>query len=39
LYPLRIVIPVAASLLFLQGIARFIRDVSMTFTGKELKED
>lgn len=39
LYPLRIVIPVAASLLFLQGIARFIRDVSITFTGKELKED
>jgi TRAP-type mannitol/chloroaromatic compound transport system permease small subunit len=39
LYPLRIVIPVAASLLFLQGIARFIRDVSIMFTGKELKED
>ncbi len=39
LYPLRIVIPVAASILFLQGIARFIRDVSMTLTGKELKED
>jgi TRAP-type mannitol/chloroaromatic compound transport system permease small subunit len=39
LYPLRIVIPVAASLLFLQGIARFIRDASFAFTGKELKED
>jgi len=39
LYPLRIVIPVAASLLFLQGIARFIRDVRTAFTGKELKED
>ena len=39
LYPLKIVIPVAASLLFLQGIARFIRDVSIAFTGKELKED
>jgi TRAP-type mannitol/chloroaromatic compound transport system permease small subunit len=39
LYPFKTVIPVAAFLLLLQGIARFIRDASIAFTGKELKED
>jgi|MudIll2142460700_1097286.scaffolds.fasta_scaffold142794_1 TRAP-type mannitol/chloroaromatic compound transport system permease small subunit len=39
LYPLKTVIPVAAFLLLLQGIARFIRDASIACTGKEVKED
>lgn len=39
LYPLKTVIPVAAFLLLLQGIARFIRDASIACTGKEIKED
>ena len=39
LYPLKTVIPVAAFLLLLQGIARFIRDASIACTGKEIKEN
>jgi TRAP-type mannitol/chloroaromatic compound transport system permease small subunit len=39
LYPLRTVIPIAAVLLLLQGIAQFIRDVSIAFTGREIKEN
>jgi len=39
LYPLRMVIPVGAVLLLLQGFGRFVRDASIAFTGKELKED
>ena len=39
LYPLRTVIPIAAILLLMQGTARFVRDASVAFTGKELEED
>ena len=39
LYPLKTVIPVAAFLLLLQGVARFIRDASIALTGKEIKEN
>jgi len=39
LYPLRTIIPVAALMLLLQGIAQFIRDASIAFTGREIKED
>ena len=39
LYPLKTVVPVAAFLLLLQGVARFIRDASIAFTGKEIKEN
>jgi TRAP-type mannitol/chloroaromatic compound transport system permease small subunit len=39
LYPLKTVVPVAAFLLFLQGIANFIREVSIALSGKELKEE
>jgi TRAP-type mannitol/chloroaromatic compound transport system permease small subunit len=35
LYPIKTMIPVGASLLFLQGIAKFIRDIETAFTGKE----
>src|SRR3990172_12684201 len=36
LYPLKMVIPVATFLLLLQGLADFVREASMAFTGKEL---
>ena len=39
LYPLRMVIPISAFLLLLQGIADFIREASIAFTGKELGEN
>lgn len=39
LYPLKTVVPVAAFLLFLQGIANFIREFSIALSGKELKEE
>ena len=39
LYPLKTVTPVAAFLLLLQGIANFIREASIAFSGKELKEE
>ena len=39
LYPLKTVVPIAAFLLLLQGIAHLIRDACIAFTGKELKED
>jgi TRAP-type mannitol/chloroaromatic compound transport system permease small subunit len=38
LYPLRMVIPVSAFLLMLQGMADFIREACIAFTGKELEE-
>jgi TRAP-type mannitol/chloroaromatic compound transport system permease small subunit len=34
-YPFKTVIPVAAFLLFLQGVAKFIRDLHTLVTGKE----
>ncbi|MGB3222867.1 MAG: TRAP transporter small permease subunit [Desulforhopalus sp.] len=34
-YPVKFVIPVAAFLLLLQGIARYIRDLHLAITGKE----
>lgn len=34
-YPFKTVIPIAAFLLFLQGIAKFIRDLHTLLTGKE----
>jgi TRAP-type mannitol/chloroaromatic compound transport system permease small subunit len=34
-YPFKTVIPVAAFLLFLQGAAKFIRDLHTLVTGKE----
>ncbi len=38
LYHARTIIPISASLLLLQGIAKLIRDASVAFTGKELGE-
>ena len=38
LYPLKTIVPLAAFLLLLQGVARFIRDASIALTGKDLKE-
>ncbi|UCF83321.1 MAG: TRAP transporter small permease subunit [Desulfobacteraceae bacterium] len=35
IYPVKIVIPVAATMLILQGIAKFIRDLHTAITGKE----
>ena len=37
-YHIRTAIPVGAFLLVLQGIAKFIRDASIAFSGKELEE-
>lgn len=34
-YPVKLVIPIAAFLLLLQGIARYIRNIHLAFTGKE----
>jgi TRAP-type mannitol/chloroaromatic compound transport system permease small subunit len=34
-YPFKTVIPIAAFLLFLQGVAKFIRDLHTAVTGKE----
>ncbi|HKI50056.1 MAG TPA: TRAP transporter small permease subunit [Desulfobacteria bacterium] len=38
LYPFRIMLPLGALLLFLQLIAKFIRDLMTLFTGKEPKQ-
>jgi TRAP-type mannitol/chloroaromatic compound transport system permease small subunit len=35
IYPVKTVIPVAAGLLLLQGLARFIRNLHLAVTGKE----
>jgi len=37
LWPVKITIPVAAFLILLQGIAKFIRDLFLAVTGRELK--
>jgi TRAP-type mannitol/chloroaromatic compound transport system permease small subunit len=34
-YPVKFAIPVAAFLLLLQGLAKYIRDLHLAFTGKE----
>jgi TRAP-type mannitol/chloroaromatic compound transport system permease small subunit len=34
-YPLRTVLPIAATLLLLQGLAKFIRDLNAAITGRE----
>lgn len=34
-YPIKMVIPVAAGLLFLQGVAKFIRSLHFAITGRE----
>jgi len=39
IYPLRTTLPIACILLILQGIAKFIRDLHMALTGKELPND
>ncbi len=36
MYPIRITLPVAAFLIALQGLAHFIRSLSMAITGREL---
>ena len=38
LYPLRTVIPVGAALLLLEGLAQFIREAAIAFTGREIEE-
>jgi len=35
IYPIKFAIPVAAFLLLLQGLAKYIRDIHLAFTGKE----
>ena len=35
IYPVKLVIPVAAALLFLQGLAKFIRDLHFALTGRD----
>lgn len=35
LYPIKMTIPVAAALILLQGLAKFIRDLRFALTGKE----
>jgi len=37
IYPIKIMLTVAALLILLQGIANFIRDLTLAITGKELK--
>ena len=37
LYPLKIVVPIATFLLLLQGLANFLKEVTMAFRGKELE--
>jgi TRAP-type mannitol/chloroaromatic compound transport system permease small subunit len=39
LYPLKTVVPVAAFLLFLQGVANFIRELTIALGRKELTEE
>lgn len=34
-YPVKMIIPVAAAMLILQGLAKFIRDLHMALTGRE----
>lgn len=34
-YPVKLVIPIAATLLLLQGLARYIRNIHLAFTGRE----
>jgi len=36
IYPIKVIIPLAAALMLLQGIARYIRSFHMAITGKEL---
>jgi TRAP-type mannitol/chloroaromatic compound transport system permease small subunit len=36
IYPIKSLIPVAALLVLLQGVAKFVRDVFTSITGKEL---
>jgi TRAP-type mannitol/chloroaromatic compound transport system permease small subunit len=36
LFPVMIALPIGASLLFLQALAKFVRDLHMAFTGREL---
>jgi TRAP-type mannitol/chloroaromatic compound transport system permease small subunit len=35
IYPIKFAIPVAAFLLLLQGLAKYIRDLHLAVTGKE----
>jgi TRAP-type mannitol/chloroaromatic compound transport system permease small subunit len=35
IYPVKIIIPVAAAMLLLQGVAKFTRDLHMALTGRE----
>jgi TRAP-type mannitol/chloroaromatic compound transport system permease small subunit len=35
IYPVKLVIPIAAAMLILQGLAKFIRDLHMALTGRE----
>jgi TRAP-type mannitol/chloroaromatic compound transport system permease small subunit len=35
IYPVKLVIPVAAAMLTLQGLAKFIRDLHMALTGRK----
>ena len=35
IYPVKLVIPVAAAMLILQGLAKFIRDLHMALTGRK----
>jgi TRAP-type mannitol/chloroaromatic compound transport system permease small subunit len=37
LWPLKMIVPIAAFLMLTQGLAHFIRVLNMAFTGKELK--
>ena len=39
IYPLRTTLPVACILLMLQGLAKFVRDLYMALTGKELPNE
>jgi TRAP-type mannitol/chloroaromatic compound transport system permease small subunit len=35
IYPIKMIIPIAAGLLILQGLAKFIRDLHLALTGRE----
>jgi TRAP-type mannitol/chloroaromatic compound transport system permease small subunit len=35
IYPVKMIIPIAAAMLIIQGIAKFIRDLHTAITGKE----
>jgi len=36
LWPVKLSVPLAAFLMFLQGLAQYIRTLTLAFTGKEL---